>query len=348
MSSFYIKNRKIGLGQPVYIIAEMSANHCHEYEKAVTLIKEVKEAGADAIKLQTYTADTITIDCDELPFRLPDNLYGGITLYELYKKAFTPWEWQPKLKTIAEEIDLDLFSAPFDETAVDFLEEMNVDLYKVASSELVDTPLIRKIASTGKPIIMSTGMATLGEIENAIMAAQSGGCQHVCLLKCTASYPAEPNEMNLNSIPNLSKTFGVPVGLSDHTLGIEAPIAAVALGASVIEKHVTLSRNDGGPDAEFSLEIHEFKQMVEAVRKTELMLGEVRYGPVGKEKISRKFRRSLFVTKDIKAGELLTKENIRSIRPGNGLPPLELENVLGKTAQSDIKRGTPLSWKHIN
>ncbi len=347
MTPFFINNREIGPGQPVYIVAEMSANHCQDYDRAVTILRTVKAAGADAIKLQTYTADTITLDCNEAPFRLPAELHGGRTLYDLYKEAYTPWEWQPKLKSVADDLKLDLFSAPFDTTAVDFLQTMNVPAFKVASSEMVDLPLIKKIAGTGKPVIMSTGMATLGEIERAVNAVNNTGNTQVALLKCTAAYPASAGEMNLKTIPNLVETFDLPVGLSDHTIGIEAPVAAVALGAVIVEKHVTLSRQDGGPDAEFSLEIDEFKQMVSAVRRTETMLGRVVYGPVGKEHVSRQYRRSLFVSADIKVGEVFTNKNIRSIRPGSGLDPASLPDILGRTARRNLKRGTPLAWEHI-
>jgi len=344
MKPLIIKNRKIGPGNPVYIVAEMSANHGQDFDKAVAIIESAKKAGADAIKLQTYTPDTITIDSDNASFKLPDDLHGGLTLYELYKEAYTPWEWQPKLKEIAECLGLDFFSAPFDTTAVDFLESMNVPVYKVASSELVDLPLIRRIARSKKPIIMSVGMATLGEIERAVQIAFSEGSEQVALLKCTVAYPAKPESMNLKTIPNLLDTFQVPVGLSDHTLGIEAPISAVALGASIIEKHVTLDRTKDGPDAHFSLEMDEFKAMVTAVRRTESMLGSVIYGPVGKENVSRNYRRSLFAVTDIKEGEVLTDKNIRSIRPGDGLDPWLWDDILGRRARCEIKRGTPLTW----
>jgi len=340
-----IDERIIGENCPVYIIAELSANHNQDFDQAVQLIKAAKEAGADAIKLQTYTPDTMTINCDNEYFRIgKGTIWEGKNLYELYKEACTPWEWQPKLKKIAGDLCMDLFSTPFDPTSVDFLEEMGVHAYKIASCELVDIPLIRYIAKTGKPIIMSTGMARLGEIDEAVTIALEAGCKEIALLKCTSAYPAEPAEMNLRTIPHMIETFGVPVGLSDHTLGIAAGIAAVALGACIIEKHFTLSRSVSGPDSTFSLEPQEFKAMADAVRTVEKALGSVRYEATEHEIASRVFRRSLFVVKDMKAGEIFTEENVRSIRPGNGLPPKYLEQVLGMRVKHDVKRGAAMSW----
>src|SRR3954470_12471722 len=295
-----ICERMIGPGQPVYVIAELSANHHQDFERAARLIDAAKEAGADAIKLQTYTPDTITIRSDRNEFRIDGGtLWDGYTLYELYGEAFTPWDWQPKLKQMANDAGLALFSSPFDETAVDFLESMNVPAYKVASFELVDIPLIQKLAATGKPLIMSTGMATTEEIDESLAAARQAGAREIALLKCTSAYPASPDEMNLRTIPELARRFDVPVGLSDHTIGIAVPVAAVALGACMIEKHLTLSRALPGPDSAFSLEPREFKAMVDAVRITERALGTVHFGAAPFEVNSRVFRRSLFVVQDL-------------------------------------------------
>ena len=347
-SVFAINDRIIGPGHPTYIIAELSANHNQSFDQAVALIKAAKEAGADAVKLQTYTPDTLTINCDsDLFIHSKDSLWAGKTLYELYSEAYMPWEWQPKLKKIADEIGIDLFSTAFDPTAVDFLEEMGVPVHKVASFEIVDIPLIEKMARTGKPLIISTGMATLSEIEEAVQAARKAGATQIALLKCTSAYPAPPEEMNLRTIPHLAEAFGVLVGLSDHTLGIAVPVAAVALGACIVEKHFTLSRDEPGPDSTFSLEPHEFKEMVKAIHVAEKALGEVCYEVTEREAASLVFRRSLFVVKDIKAGEIFTEENVRSIRPGYGLHSRYLRNVLGRRAAQDIERGTPLSWDLI-
>jgi N-acetylneuraminate synthase len=343
-----INNRSVGSSSPVYIIAELSANHNQDFEQAVQLIKSAKEAGADAIKLQTYTPDTITIDCDNEYFRIgKGTLWEGRNLYDLYKEAYTPWEWQPKLKQVANDLGMDLFSTPFDNTAVEFLEKMDVPAYKIASFELVDIPLIQRVAKTGKPIIMSTGMATLAEIDEAVQAAREAGCKELALLKCTSGYPADPAEMNLRTIPHMTEAFGLPVGLSDHTLGIAVPVAAIALGACIVEKHFTLSRSVPGPDSAFSLEPHEFKAMVEAIRITEKAMGVVNYAVTEKEAASRVFRRSLFVVKDMKAGETFTSENLRSIRPGYGLAPKYLKDIMGQKARQDIKKGTPLTWQLI-
>jgi len=344
-AAFTIAGRKIGAGEPVYIVAELSANHNQSFEEAVRLVAAAKEAGADAVKLQTYTPDTLTLDCDKEDFQIKgETPWDGQTLHALYRKAYMPWEWQPKLKEIAENIGLDLFSAAFDATAVDFLERMNVPAHKIASFEIVDIPLIEKAARTGKPLILSTGMATLAEIHEAVEAARSAGARALALLKCTSAYPAPPEEMNLKTIAHLADEFDVPVGLSDHTLGIAAPVAAVALGASIVEKHFTLSRSVPGPDSAFSLEPHEFQAMVEAIRAAEKALGAVRYGPGAAEARSRAFRRSLFVVRDIKAGEPLTHTNVRSIRPAKGLHPRHLREVVGRVARRDIESGTPVSW----
>jgi pseudaminic acid synthase len=344
-----IDQREIGPGQPVYVIAEMSANHNQDFDKAVRIIEAAKNAGADAIKLQTYTPDTITMRSNNEQFRIGGGtLWDGRNLHELYGEAYTPWEWQPRLKKAANDLGLDLFSSPFDETAVDFLEEMNVPAYKLASLELVDIPLIEKMARTGKPLIMSTGMATIEEIEEAVRAAQGAGAPQIALLKCTSAYPAPAEEMNLRTIPELVRRFNVPVGLSDHTMGVAVPVAAVALGACIIEKHLTLSRSDPGPDSAFSLEPQEFKTMVDAVRVTEKALGEIRFGVSAKESNVQIFRRSLFVVEDVKRGEAFTKQNVRSIRPGHGLHTRHLAEVLGQSAARDIELGTPLSWDLID
>jgi pseudaminic acid synthase len=343
-----IGKRPIGPNQPTYVIAEMSANHGQNFDTAARIIYAAKDAGADAIKLQTYTPDTITIASDRDEFRVGGGtLWDGRTLHDLYREAYTPWEWLPRLKTIADELRLDCFSSAFDPTAVDFLETMNVPAHKVASFELVDIPLIEKMARTGKPLIMSTGMASEDEIKEAMQGARQAGATQVALLKCTSAYPAPPEEMNLCTIPEIMRRFSVPVGLSDHTLGIAAPVAAVALGACIIEKHLTLSRSLPGPDSPFSLEPHEFKAMVDTVRVAEKALGNAQFGCGPKEEASRAFRRSLFVVADMEQGEAFTQANVRSIRPGNGLHPRHQAEVLGKTAARQIKRGTPLSWELV-
>lgn len=343
--SFSIGDHKIGPGEPAYIIAELSANHQQEFDRAVEIVKAAHAAGANAIKLQTYTPDTLTLDCDNDYFRIREGtIWAGRNLHELFAEAYTPWEWQPKLKEIAESIGLACFSTPFDFSSVDFLEAMDVPAWKIASFELVDLPLIRRVARTGKPLIMSTGMATLSEIADAVQAARGAGATQIALLKCTSGYPAEPGEMNLRTIPHLAEAFGLVVGLSDHTLGSAAPVAAVALGACLIEKHITLSRATPGPDSAFSLEPAEFKLMVDEVRVAERALGRVHYGVSEREAASRAFRRSLFVVADVKAGEPFTAQNVRSIRPGAGLPPKHLTEILGRRAARDAARGTPLSW----
>ena len=340
-----IGTRDIGPGKPVYVIAELSANHNQRFDEAVTLVRAAKEAGADAIKLQTYTADTMTIASDRPEFLIGEGtLWEGKNLHALYQEAYTPWEWQPKLKAVADELGMDLFSTPFDASAVDFLEDMGVPAYKIASFEIVDLPLIEKVARTGKPLIMSTGMATLAEIEEGVATARRAGCRDLALLKCTSAYPAPPDEMHLKTIPHLADTFDVTVGLSDHTLGISVPVAAVALGACIVEKHFTLSRSTPGPDSAFSLEPRELKEMIGAIRITEHALGHVHYGVNEKEAASRVFRRSLFVVEDVREGEIFTERNVRSIRPAHGLAPKHLPDVLGRVAARDIRRGEPLAW----
>lgn len=344
----HIAGRRVEVGFPVYVIAEMSANHGQSFDAAANIICAAKEAGADAVKLQTYTPDTMTISSDREEFRVRGGtLWDGRTFHDLYAEACMPWDWQPKLKELANQSGMDLFSSAFDPTAVDFLEHMGVPAHKIASFELVDIPLIQHMAKTGKPLIMSAGMATIEEIEEALNAARGAGATEIALLKCTSAYPALPEEMNLRTIPEMARRFGVPVGLSDHTLGIAAPVAAVALGACIIEKHLTLSRSIPGPDSAFSLEKHEFKAMVDAVRIAEKALGNVHFGGSGGEASGKNFRRSLFVVEDVPKGELFTDENVRSIRPGNGLHPRHLSEVVGKRAAREIKRGTPLNWEFV-
>ena len=331
-----------------FIIAELSANHGHNINIAKDTVKAAKEVGADAIKFQTYTADTLTIDCDNDYFKLNNGtIWDGETLYSLYEKAYTPWEWQKELKDYAESLGLICFSSPFDNSSVDFLEKLNVPAYKVASFEISDIPLIEYIASKGKPIIISTGMATLSDIEEAVNACKKMGNNQIILLKCTSSYPAKIEDANLITIPNLKETFGVEVGLSDHTLGITVPVVSIALGAKIIEKHFILDKSIGGPDASFSLDKTEFKQMVDAVREAEKSLGIVNYDLIERKEKNKKFSRSLFVVKDVKAGEEFTKDNIRSIRPGYGLHPRYYDEIIGKKALKDIKKGIPVEWSSV-
>ncbi|MEN4018365.1 MAG: pseudaminic acid synthase [Methanobacterium sp.] len=345
---FKIDKRKIGENNPVFIIAELSANHLGNFDLAVDTIKAIKESGADAIKMQTYSPDTLTIDCNDKYFKIKqDTLWDGSTFYDLYKDAYMPWEWQPKLKKIAEKLGLIVFSSPFDKTSVDFLENMDMPSYKIASFEITDIPLIEYVASTGKPVIISTGIAELCDIELAVNTCKKEGNDQIALLKCTSSYPAPLEEINLNTIPNLKETFNTVVGLSDHTRGNSVPIASVALGAKIIEKHFILDRNLGGPDAEFSLEPEEFKVMVKSVREVEKALGKVSYELTEKTKSSREFSRSLFVVEDVEKGDKFTENNVKSIRPGFGLHPKYLKDIIGKTAGKDIIRGTPLNWDLI-
>ena len=327
-----------------YIIAEMSENHAGSFERAKEIIHAAKEAGADCIKIQTYTADTLTIDCDNKYFHIDDGTWKGDTLYNLYKKAFTPWEWQADLKNEADKIGIDFLSTPFDNSAVDFLENMGIEFYKIASFELVDIPLIEYVASKGKPIIMSTGMGTLVEIEEAVNAIKRQGNNQIYLLKCSSAYPAISENMNLNSMVNMKQTFGVPVGLSDHSMGSIGAVTAVAMGASIIEKHFCISRDIENPDSSFSMEKDEFKKMVDDIRDVEKAKGYIRYGVTDEERDSIIFRKSIFVVKDIKKGEEITKDNVRVIRPGYGLQPKYYNNILGKKALEDIERGTPFSF----
>lgn len=342
-----VKGRKIGTGQPAYIIAEMSANHAGSIERAKEIIHAAKEAGADCIKIQTYTPDTITIDCDAPAFYIDGGTWEGENLYKLYQKAYTPWEWQADLKAEADKIELDFFSTPFDKTAVDFLEEIEVEFYKIASFELVDIPLIHYTASKGKPIIISSGMGTEEEIREALQAILEEGNDEIALLKCSSAYPAISDDMNLATISDMIKKFQVPVGLSDHTMGHLSACTAVAMGASIIEKHFCISRRDDNPDASFSMEPKEFSEMVKNIRDVEKAMGRVKYGPSEQEKQSIVFRKSIFAVADIKAGDTLTERNIRVIRPGYGIKPKFWDKVLGKVAKSDIQRGMPLRFEDI-
>lgn len=345
-SGFNIGNRPIGCDAPPFIIAEMSGNHNQSLDRALAIVDAAAKAGAHALKLQTYTADTMTIDCDAEGFRIddPNSLWAGRKLHSLYDEAHTPWAWhQPIMERCAEHGML-CFSTPFDETAVDFLQSLNVPCFKVASFENTDLPLIRKIAATGKPMIISTGMASVAELDESVRAAREAGCEQLVLLKCTSTYPATPSNSNVRTIPHLRQLFGCEVGLSDHTMGVGAAVAAVALGASVIEKHFTLCRADGGVDSAFSLEPEEMQSLVVETERAWQALGGVSYGAGKAEQKSLAFRRSLYVVEDVPAGGTLTAQNVRAIRPGFGLPPKYLEMVLGKTAKRALKRGTPVSW----
>lgn len=342
-----IGSRYIGEDEPCYIIAEMSANHAGSFERAIEIIHAAKESGADCIKLQTYTQDTMTINSDKDYFKIKNGTWKGENLYELYGKAYTPWEWQSDLKLEAEKIGLDFLSTPFDKTSVDFLESMNVNFYKIASFELIDIPLIKYVASKKKPIIMSTGLGTLEEIEEAINAIKYEGNHDLCILKCSSSYPATYEDMNLKTMLDLKEKFNIQIGLSDHSMGSISAIAAVVMGAKIIEKHFCISRKIENPDSSFSMEPREFKQMVNDIRNAEKAIGNVSYELSDKEKESRIFRRSIFVVKDINKGEMFTEENIRVIRPGNGLKPKYYDNIIGKKASQSIENSTPLAWGMI-
>lgn len=340
--------RAVGPGHPAFVIAELSANHGGDYARAADLVRRAAEAGADAVKLQTYTPDTMTISSDDDVFRVGDGTeWAGRNLYDLYTEAQTPWEWHAPLKELAESLDLQLFSSPFDGRALRFLDELGVPAIKIASFEIVDWALIRAAAETGRPLILSTGMATKPEIAEAVSIARAAGCEELALLRCNSAYPAPAAEMDLRTIPDMASEWHVPVGLSDHTVGVAAAIASVALGASLLEKHVTLSRSEPGPDRAFSLEPHELKVMVGAVREAEQSLGSVRYGPSEHENASLAFRRSLFVVADVNAGQRFTADNVRAIRPGAGLAPKHLDTVLERRAARDLKRGTPLTWDAV-
>jgi pseudaminic acid synthase len=340
-------NKKFRFPKRCFIVAEVSANHGQNLTRAVSLIKKAKECGVDAVKFQTYTPDTLTIDINTRYFRIKHSKWGGQTLYQLYKKAFTPWKWFKKLKKVTDDLGIIFFSTAYDKTSVDFLEELNVSMHKIASFELVDLPLIEYVARTKKPLILSTGMATLSEIEEAVNTARNAGAKDITLLKCVSSYPAKPEEMNLRTIPHMKEFFNCSIGLSDHTLGIGVSIAAVSLGAHLIEKHFTLSRRFKTPDSFFSIEPQELKELVENIRIVEKALGRVHYGATKDEKKNKIFRRSLFVVKDTKKGESFIEENVRSIRPADGLKPKYLKMILGKKAKKNIKKGTPLNWRLI-
>lgn len=341
-----IAGRSIGADTPPFVIAEMSGNHNRSLDRALAIVDAIADAGAQALKLQTYTADTMTIELAEREFVIDDpaSLWTGRSLYDLYREAHTPWEWHAPIFERARQRGLVAFSTPFDSTAVDFLESLDVPCYKIASFENIDLPLIRKVASTGRPMIISTGLATLAEIGQAVDAARGAGCRDLVLLKCTSAYPASPADSHLNTIPHLREAFGCEVGLSDHTLGIGAAIASVALGATVIEKHVTLRRADGGVDSAFSLEPQELRQLVEGAEFARLALGSVHYGPGPNEVNSLRFRRSLYVVRPMRAGEPFSRDNVRAIRPGLGLPPRHIDGVLGRRAMRDIAAGTALAW----
>lgn len=339
---FKIGNKEIGEDSPAFIIAELSANHMNDFDIAVKTIEAIAESGADAVKFQTFTPDTITLNCDNEYFHIKQGtVWDGQLLYDLYEDAYMPWDWQSKLKKIAEDLGLIVFSSPFDKTSVDFLEDMDVPAYKIASFEITDIPLIKYVASKNKPIIISTGIAEKEDIELAIETCLKEGNDKIAILKCTSSYPAPYEEINLKTINDMEKKFNTTVGLSDHTLGDEIAIAAVTLGAKIIEKHFILDKKLGGPDCEFSMEPQEFKKMVTAIRNTEKALGTVSYNLSDKTRKNREFSRSLFVVKDIKKEELITEENVRSVRPGFGLHPKYLEEVLGKKAKKDLEKGTP-------
>lgn len=343
-----IGNRYVGEGEKTFIVAEVSANHLQDYNRAEAIIRAAKEAGADAVKLQTYTPDTITLDCDNEYFQITQGtIWDGTTLHKLYKTAYMPWEWQPKLMKFANGLGMECFSSPFDASAVDFMNEMNMPAYKVASYEINDIPLIRKIAKLGKPIIFATGIAYLEDIERALRVCKEEGNEQIVLLKCTSAYPTPYEDMNLKVIPNMARVFDVLTGLSDHSMGTAVAVAGVALGAKMVEKHLILSRADGGPDAVFSMEPAEFKQMVDEIRIVEKALGKVTYELTDNQKKSREDGRSLFVVKDVKAGEIFTEDNVRSIRPSFGMHTMYYEEILGKTAKHDIAKGTPLAWEHI-
>lgn len=345
----YIKiaDRLIGTGRPPFIVAEMSGNHNQSLERALEIVEAAAGAGAHALKIQTYTADTMTLDLDEGEFFIsdPSSLWEGKSLYKLYQEAYTPWEWHKPIFDRCKELGMIAFSTPFDETAVDFLESLDVPCYKIASFENTDIPLIRKVAATGKPMIMSTGMATVAELDETVRCAREAGCKDIILLKCTSTYPATPENTNILTIPHMRELFQCEVGLSDHTMGIGTSVASVALGATVIEKHFTLKRSDGGVDSSFSMEPEEMKVLVNETERAWQALGRINYGPTEKETASLQYRRSLYVAEDMKAGDVFTKENLRAIRPGFGLPPKYFDVLLGKQVVKDVRKGTPLTWE---
>lgn len=346
MNHFLIGSRKIGAGEPPFIIAEMSGNHNQSLDRALAIVEAAATAGAHGIKLQTYTADTMTLNLSHGEFFIkdPKSLWEGRSLYELYEEAHTPWEWHKPIFDRARELGLIAFSTPFDATSVEFLESLEVPCYKIASFEIIDLPLIKQVAETGKPMIISTGMASIAEIDDAVRTARENGCKDLVLLKCTSNYPASPENSNLATLPHLKDLFGVQVGLSDHTLGVGVAIASVALGATVIEKHFTLDRSDGGVDAAFSLEPDELKQLVVETERAALALGQISYGPTDAERSSLQYRRSLYITKDLQAGDILSADNLRSIRPGHGLSPKYFSLLLDKRVNQAVLRGMPVSF----
>lgn len=347
MKTIQIAGRNIGPNHPPFVIAEMSGNHNQSLERALEIVEAAARTGAHALKIQTYTPDTMTIDLDEREFHIsdPNSLWAGTSLYKLYGEAYTPWEWHKPIFDRARKLGMIPFSTPFDDTAVDFLESLDVPCHKIASFENTDLPLIRRVAATGKPLIISTGMATVSELDETVRAARGAGCKDLILLKCTSTYPATAGNTNILTIPHLRELFGCEVGLSDHTMGVGVSVASVALGAMVIEKHFTLSRADGGVDSAFSMEPAEMAQLVVETERAWQALGHVAYGPTEAEKKSLQYRRSLYVVQDLKAGDVLTKENLRAIRPGLGLPTKYLEQILGKAVNQDVKRGTGLTWE---
>ena len=349
MQDIVIENRTIGSAHSPFVIAEMSGNHNQSLDRALAIVEAAAAAGAHALKLQTYTADTMTIDVDTGEFFIddPTSLWKGESLYRLYQKAYTPWEWHEPIFRRSRELGMVPFSTPFDASAVDFLEELKVSCYKIASFENIDIPLIQKVAATGKPIIMSIGMATLAELDESVRAAREAGCRDLVLLKCTSTYPATPENSNLRTIPHLRELFGCQVGLSDHTLGIGVAVASIALGATVVEKHFTLCRAEGGVDAAFSLEPQELAALVAETGRAAQALGRVTYGATAKEEKSRRHRRSLYIVRDMEEGEVLTAENLRAIRPGLGLAPKYLNLVLGRRVRRPMRRGTPLAWEDL-
>ncbi|MCR8632389.1 MULTISPECIES: pseudaminic acid synthase [Paenibacillus] len=346
MTGFQVTSKYIGANHPPLIIAEMSGNHNQSLERALAIVDAAAKAGAHALKLQTYTADTMTLNLAEGEFYIddPNSLWKGNSLHELYQQAYTPWEWHKPIFDRCSELGMIGFSTPFDETAVDFLESLNVPMYKIASFENTDIPLIRKVAATGKPMIISTGMATVAELDETVRAARAVGCKDLVLLKCTSTYPATPENTNILTIPHLKELFQCQVGLSDHTMGVGVAVASVALGATVIEKHFTLRRADGGVDSTFSMEPEEMHSLVIESERAWQALGQVSYGPTEKERASLVFRRSLYIAQDMQVGDKFTVENLRAIRPGFGMPPKHYEELLGKVINKDVKKGTPLSW----
>jgi pseudaminic acid synthase len=346
MRDIYIQNKKIGTGHPPFVVAEMSGNHNQSLERALEIVEAAAKAGVHALKLQTYTADTMTLDINEGEFYInnPNSLWHGNSLYELYQQAYTPWEWHKPIFDRCQELGIIGFSTPFDATAVDFLESLGVPCYKIASFENTDVPLIRKVASTGKPMIISTGMATISELDEAVRTARSSGCQDLILLKCTSTYPATPENSNLLTIAHIRDLFDVQVGVSDHTMGIGVAIASVAFGATFIEKHFTLCRADGGVDSAFSMEPEEMQQLVVETERAWQAVGKINYGATEAEKSSLTFRRSLYIAQDMKAGDILSPENLKAVRPGLGLPPKYYDVILGTKIKKDVTKGTPVDW----